>query len=206
MKLRLTIPVPDWLDRICSWPVLIYRKIRYGKTYRLIHLTEGYYSKVDQRDFYDLNKYEWLLQENNGCLHAVRFNNFTDTHPRILAMHRVIMNAPKGKLVDHRNRDGLDNRSDNLRLATHSQNCQNRRKQKNASSKYLGVSYRKSDVRWIVRIMLNGENIYLGLFDNEIDAARAYDRAALKYYGEGAKLNFPREDYINEFPMTDGKD
>jgi hypothetical protein len=195
MKLHFTIPFPDLFDRILAPLVLFYRKKRYGKPYRLIRLTDGYYAKVSQQDFYNLSKYDWYAREKSGCIHAVRFNNFCDTGPGILAMHRVIMNAPKGTLVDHQNRDGLDNLRENLRFATRSQNSQNIRKLRKASSKYQGVSFNKKLAKWIAQISIVGNHIYLGLFESEIDAARAYDKAALKFYGQGARLNFPETAY-----------
>jgi intein-encoded DNA endonuclease-like protein len=104
------------------------------------------------------------------------------------------MNAPPGLLVDHRNNISLDNRRDNLRLATHSQNNCNRPKRKNTSSRFIGVFLRDRN-KWAAQIRYKGGRIWLGLFDNEIDAAKAYDAAAIKYHGEFARLNFPREDY-----------
>ena len=106
-------------------------------------------------------------------------------------MHRQIMDFPKGLVVDHRNCDSLDNRRDNLRVVTQAINMRNRRKRKNTSSQFIGVSLRKSRNRFDVNIRHNGKKIYLGSYDNEIDAARAYDAAAKKYYGEFARLNFP---------------
>jgi hypothetical protein len=109
------------------------------------------------------------------------------------------MNAPPGQLVDHRNHNGIDDRRDNLRLATYSQNAINRRRDKSkTSSRFVGVSFKKLDNNWAGRINHNGKTISLGRFDSEVEAARAYDRAALKYHGEFAQLNFPLEDYKNE--------
>jgi len=103
------------------------------------------------------------------------------------------MNAPKGCLVDHINGDGLDNRRANLRLATPSQNNCNK-PGFNKSSKYKGVS--RTDLKkkqWRAVIHYNNEMIHLGRFCNEVAAAKAYDKAAKKYHGEFAYLNFPKE-------------
>jgi hypothetical protein len=101
------------------------------------------------------------------------------------------MNAPPGILVDHRNNDGLDNRRDNLRLATFSQNNINcRRNKSKSSSRFVGVTFDKRKKQWRVRISVSRKRIFLGYFDSEIDAAKAYDQAAKKYYGEFARLNF----------------
>ncbi len=110
----------------------------------------------------------------------------------MVRMHREIMNFPKGLLVDHRNNNTLDNRRANLRPATSSQNMVNRRRDKSKnSSQFRGVRFRKERGRWSAQITINGKTFWLGSYDNEIDAARAYDRAAMKYHGEFAKLNFP---------------
>ena len=140
--------------------------------------------------------------KGRNTFYAVRIDNNSAKRHTILFMHRQIMNPPAGLLVDHKNLDGLDNRRDNLRLATHSQNTCNNRKRKNTSSQFLGVYLHKARERWAVRLMHQGKRIFLGYFDSEIDAARAYDRAAIKYHGEFARLNFPREDYANEILST----
>jgi hypothetical protein len=107
------------------------------------------------------------------------------------------MNAPADLLVDHRNCDSLDNRKANLRFASHTENGQNRRKRKNATSRFLGVWWDKSKGLWESRIVYNKKRIFLGYFDSEIEAAKAYDEAAKKYFGEFARLNFP---YRSEGP------
>jgi hypothetical protein len=103
------------------------------------------------------------------------------------------MNEPAGLLVDHRNGIGLDNRRANLRLATNSQNGCNKPKKKNTSSQFIGVSFHKKAGKWACFIRNKGRRTWLGSFESEIDAARAYDEAAKKYHGEFARLNFPGE-------------
>jgi hypothetical protein len=104
-------------------------------------------------------------------------------------MHRVILNAPKGMEVDHINRDGLDNRKVNLRLATTTQNVCNRY-WRSKTSKYKGVHFDKSCGKYRTEITLNRKRIHVGKYDSEIEAAKAYDNAAKKYHGEFAYLNF----------------
>jgi len=100
--------------------------------------------------------------------------------------------------IDHINNVRDDNRIENLREATHAQNTRNKSSRKGSSSKYLGVSRHNASNKWQAAIKVDGETYYLGLFTIEENAARAYDRAALKYHGIYANLNFPIEDYLEE--------
>jgi hypothetical protein len=107
-------------------------------------------------------------------------------------MHRYLMNAPKDKKVDHRNNRTLDNRRENLRLASTGENNKNRRKMRgNFSSKYKGVFWNERRKRWFARINVDGKLIHIGSFKKEKDAARAYDAAAKKYHKVFACVNFP---------------
>lgn len=101
------------------------------------------------------------------------------------------MQPQPGFIVDHRDHEGLNNTRTNLRLATRSQNSCNNKKTRGRSSKYKGVSRDKRGY-WRAKIHFKGKHIFLGYFDNEIDAARAYDKAAKELHGEFAVLNFPQ--------------
>jgi hypothetical protein len=184
---------PNWLDFIFALPVLCYRKLKYGYSFRRIPLGEGRYTIVDQQDFYWLNHFHWTCDGKKDSIYAVR-NIISDGERKIIRMHREIMKPPAGLLVDHRNNKTWDNRRDNLRVATSSQNLANRRIDKSKdSSRFRGVCYRKERGRWSAQITFMGKAIRLGYYGNEIDAAKAYDEAAKKYHGEFAKLNFPKE-------------
>lgn len=107
-------------------------------------------------------------------------------------MHREIIKAASNMHVDHINRNGLDNRKANLRVVTPLENGWNKAKQRGKhSSKYKGVNWVRRDKKWQAKIQANGSPISLGAFDDEIDAAKAYDEAAKKFHGEFAVLNFP---------------
>ena len=105
-------------------------------------------------------------------------------------LHRTIMNCPEGMVVDHQFHDTLDNRKENLRICTVSQNAMNKRKSI-GSSRFKGVSWHKRDKKWKGKIVHNGRRISLGNFSSEEEAARAYDAKALKLFGEFSCLNFP---------------
>ncbi|MBN2019672.1 MAG: HNH endonuclease [Sedimentisphaerales bacterium] len=203
MAAALTIPIPNWLDRICACPILLFRRCRYDYPFRKIPLGNGLFAIVDPDDFYWLNQYRWIAKGKDDCLYAVRFDRNADGKYTSFSMHRQIMNPPEALLVDHENNKTLDNRRDNLRLATHWQNTCNRRKTRSkTSSRYIGVYFDKRAQKWAAKIKYKGKIIWLGRFATEIEAARAYDRAALKYRGQFARLNFPREDYINDSRLS----
>jgi hypothetical protein len=106
-------------------------------------------------------------------------------------MHREVLDPPDHLFADHINHNGLDNRIANLRAATHRQNAYNRiHFTKNPSSKYKGVSFKKQTKKWTAQIRYDGRSKFIGTFDSETEAAKAYDEAAKQYHGEFAVLNF----------------
>jgi hypothetical protein len=195
----ITVKVPNWLDKICAWPVTAYRRFKYGYPFRRIYLGEGQWTILDQQDYYRLNNFRWFLKGNGKKFYALRSFKYDSVRTKSVSMHKEIMNPPPGLLVDHRNGLSLDNRRENLRIATHAQNsCNTRIDKTKTTSRFRGVYLQKRSGRWIARIYFQGQRIWIGIFDSELEAARAYDRAAIKYHGEFARLNFPREDYANE--------
>ena len=95
-------------------------------------------------------------------------------------LHRYIMNAQLGEIIDHIDGNKLNNQRSNLRICTQSQNCANRTAK--------GYSFNKRDKRWFSRIEVNHKKIYLGTFNTEAEAKEAYNQAKIKYFGEFAKI------------------
>ena len=152
----------------------------------LIPLTQGKFAIVDAEDYDWLSQYKWCAVKSRETFYAQRWSN-----GRVVGMHRVIMHAPKGVICDHKNHNGLDNRKSNLRLCTSAQNQYNKRPKKGCASRYKGVVLRSDCKRWRARIGFNGKRIHLGDFDNQMEAAMAYDNKAVELFGEFAWLNFP---------------
>jgi hypothetical protein len=125
--------------------------------------------------------------------HSVWIKEIQQT--RHVLMHRVILDAKPGQQIDHANRDGLDNRRSNLRFSSIAQNSYNSKKRKNSLGIYKGVSKTSTGRLWRARIWVDKVEIFLGNYASAIEAARAYDIAALKYCNGFAKTNFPVESY-----------
>ncbi len=191
IKLNFSITIPDRPARLFVALLLLYRRARYGYAFRRIPLTQGKYAIVDQDDFERLNKHKWYAVKSTNTFYARRTRRAGKKYIAI-RMHRQILHPPGHLFVDHINHNGLDNRKANLRPATCAQNSYNRiRFIKSKSSKYTGVSWQKQSKKWMVQIRYKGRRIFLGLLEDEIQAAKAYDKAAKIYHGEFASLNFP---------------
>jgi len=163
-----------------------------------IALTKGKVAIVDDEDFERLNRHKWTATTDKGrkLWYAYRQEKSLSGKYIAIKMHREIMGVgPYDQLdVDHRDRNGLNNQKYNLRACTRSQNLCNMVRFN--PSGYKGVSLQTRGKKWVAKIQINGKQIYLGIFTQKEDAARAYDRAALKYHGEYSRLNFPLKEAI----------
>jgi hypothetical protein len=174
---------------------LLYRRIWYGYPFRRIPLTQGKYAIVDPEDFERLSKHKWHAFKSKNTFYAERAVRVGKVRKQVvIKMHREILKVPDGLLVDHKNHNGLDNRKANLRPATRAENSRNRRKfrKRKCRSRFKGVSWNKDRKKWSARILFNRDMKFIGYFDDEIEAAKAYDEAAKKYHREFAVLNFDK--------------
>lgn len=154
-----------------------------------IPLTNGLFAKVDESDFEILSKFNW--QAVNNRKYYARRHIMIDGKKSKIYMHREIMGVTKSDVfVDHIDGDGLNNTRANLRVASHSENLANVPKRNGTSSKYRGVNFKKSTGKWQVQIQHNNKMHWVGSFNNEIEAAKAYDKKAVELFGAFAQLNF----------------
>jgi hypothetical protein len=149
---------------------------------RKIKLTKNKYTLVDDADFSHLNQSKWHVNAYN---YAVKKNSFG----RNVYLHRILLGVPKEILIDHINGNSLDNRKQNLRLCTKIQNCQNQKIRSDNTSGFKGVYKPLNRNTWCANITHSKKRIHLGVFKTKEEAAHAYNKAALKYHGEFARVN-----------------
>ncbi len=151
-------------------------------------LHNKYKMLVDDEDYDLLNQYNWSVKPHGKTFYAVRTNTAKEGVSKIYA-HRLLLNISDKKIeVDHVDNDGLNNQKYNLRACSHSLNGKNKRQTNKNTSKYKGVVPNSKNT-FKSRITVNGKLITIGNFKDEQNAALAYNKAAIKYYGEYAKLN-----------------
>jgi hypothetical protein len=161
-----------------------------------ILLSRGKVTLVDDKDYEWLNRWKWYCHKRRKPdeFYAARQEKINDKKQTIL-MHRVILGLTDRLIQgDHRNGDGLNNQRYNLRKCNNRQNAGNSkvdvRKKANSTSCYKGVFLNKTRPSpWIAQISIYGKSTHLGAFKVEIDAAKAYNEAAIKHFGEFAQVN-----------------
>lgn len=152
----------------------------------------GKFLIVDEDDYDRISKFSWSMDKDGYAQAHLKgsWDKVKNTGKKVKA-HRIIIDCPDGMEVDHKNGNRLDCRKKNLRVATHAQNLGNQKKTR-GSSKYKGVCLYKQNKKlcWVANIRTKGKPVYIGYFQSEEDAARAYDKKAKELFGEFAKLNF----------------
>ena len=156
-----------------------------------IELTLGKKALVDDADFEWLNQYKWSAVKGTYTFYAARSAKDENGKFKRVQMHREITQTPKGLQTDHADGNGLNNQRSNLRVCTIQQNQHNTTSHRDSSSKYKGVSWKKSGKKWLARIKINAERRHIGVYKTEIEAAQAYDKVAKESFGEFARLNLP---------------
>jgi hypothetical protein len=166
--------------------------------YRKIKLTRGKVALVDLEDYERLAQFTWLVWQDwiTGRFYAGRWSRKEEQAGRLgksmIPMHQEVLGKIEGFRIDHiRPNDTLDNRKTNLRYATASQNGANRPAPSHNSSGFKGVCFSRREQKWRAYLTLNRKQIHLGFFKDKNQAARAYDMAALKAFGDFAHLNIP---------------
>lgn len=158
---------------------------------QLILANTGNICLLDEEDYLRVHKllwYEWHLPKQNTNYVRKKIDG------KNILLHRFVMACPDHLFVDHIDGNGLDNRKENLRIVTKSQNNSNTKKRANATSKYSGVSWKSDRNKWVARGFhpLIKDYIHLGYFEFEIDAAQAYNEFCIKTNSH-ARLNLIKE-------------
>jgi hypothetical protein len=150
---------------------------------------------IDDVDFPLVSPYTWHAHPGRKHWYAATTVKYPDGRYALLLMHRLILGARSGQIVDHANYNGLDNQRSNLRFCTESQNrynCTYRKRGRPDSSRYKGVYWDKQKKKWRAEICAKGKKIRIGAFSTEKDAALAYDNALYRIAGPFARPNFPK--------------
>jgi len=147
-----------------------------------ILLSKNKVALVDDEDYEYLNQWKWSYS-GHGYAHRKGYKEGKYT---TIYMHREILKPPEGKLTDHKNMNGLDNRRKNLRICDKSQNGANRPKQKDNTSGHKGIYWFRRDKNWLVQIRCKSKNYYLGYFNDKNDAIKVYNEKSKELFGEFA--------------------
>ena len=159
---------------------------------RSISLTQNQFATVDDCEFEYLSQWKWYARRGHNTYYAARGEWQSDRHNNtIIYMHRILMQRHgfATKKIDHKDGNGLNNQLRNLRETTQQGNASNSQLARTNTSGYRGVYWNTSADKWQAYIYVMGKSKYLGVFSSKIEAARVYNVAATKYFGEFANLN-----------------
>ena len=159
------------------------------RTMKRIPLTQGKFALIDDEDFNLVSQYKWCASKNGHTCYAYTTIQKPSGKHTSLTMHRLLLKPADGLRADHKDGDGLNNQRYNLRPCTHRENLRNQRAQKGGSSQYKGVYWHKRDNKWRAQIQINGKVQSLGNYIDEKEAAKAYNKVAVKYFGDFARIN-----------------
>ncbi len=134
---------------------------------------------------------DWILVKGYVIHIDSKGYGATTHNGKTTRLHRLLMSPQKGEIVDHKNQNKLDNRRNNLRITTRNGNARNSKFRSHNTSGFRGVHFCKQTGRWRAEIRINGKGLKLGRYDRAIEAAYAYDFAAIIHHREFAVLNFP---------------
>lgn len=154
-----------------------------------VPITQGKVALVDDEDYERVVAHRWYAVKREHTYYVCRKFYKADGTRSTQALHIFILNGATG--IDHIDGNGLNNQKANLRICTSQENRRNTHKRKKMTSKYKGVSWNGADRVWRVFIYDNYKQVYLGRFNDEVEAAKAYDAKAQELFGEFANLNFP---------------
>ena len=156
---------------------------------RPIPLTRGHVAWVSPEDYHRVLKRKWCVHKHRNGRNYAQTNMKVEGKWRRVLLHRFILGASAGSLVDHKNGDGLDCTRENLRPATRGQNQYNSGPRK---GRFKGVTWHKRAGKWLAQISVDRKYRYLGLFTDEREAADAYDAAAKVLHGQFSRPNLPK--------------
>jgi len=182
------------------------KQVQLNKFKPNVHPDAPKFALVDDEDFDLVNKYNWQAIKGGHTFYAMCSATIAPKKRKVLQMHRIIMKVDETRtFIDHKDHNGVNNTKENLRICSYTENSCNKISQKSSTSKYLGVSW-KADVRprkkdtnfepkgnWAATCGRRGSRQHIGLFKDEIEAAKAYDKKAKELFGEFANLNFPND-------------
>lgn len=153
---------------------------------KYIKLTQNKFTLVDDEDFDRLNQFKWYWTGR----YVIRNLKLPGNKRTTKSLHREVLNLSKNiLLVDHIDRNTLNNQKINLRLVNNLQNNMNRKIQVNNTSGYKGVTFNKKMSKWRGQIYFKNKYIYLGYFHDPKEAAEIYNKTATNLFGQFANLN-----------------